>query len=636
VIILFNKQYMSIYKSNGRMEADPPQKLRESEMSFNDKAVKYEFEPIFEKPIGADFSLNGLVGERANANLHNWLLTAPIANPAMLQMFRDQERKPDRNLLPWSGEFVGKYLISAIQGWRISKDESLKHLIDTVVKELIDSQLQDGYLGPFTTDIRLVSDRWDAWGHYHWILAFLMYYEDTGYQPALDACCKACDLIHKTFVGTEQRMLSPEQNLAILHGACLLYAKIAEPRYLELAEWVIAELDKPGGCGYIEDALAGKEIQEFRARRWEGLHCIQGICEMGLITGDRKYQDAFKHIWWAMLKGDRHNTGGFTSSEACQGNPYDQGAIEVCCTVAWMALAIDMLRLTGNPLVADELELSLFNGILGAQHPSGRWWTYNTPMDGERKASAHDIVFQARAGSPELNCCSVNAPRGIGMITEWAVMSAKDGVVLNYYSPCSMSVQSPSGKKLAIIQETDYPKNGCIKIMLDMDSPERFTLHLRIPGWSKENSLTMNGESINNIKSGAYMSLSREWKKGDELTLQLDMSPHFWVGERELEGKTSIYQGPIVLTYDRYYNTMDPDEIPVLDAKNISIEPVSHSGWIQPFMLLKTQAKDGRDIFLCDYASAGVSGTPYRSWLRVDGLSPVEFSKQNPKRISKS
>jgi len=597
------------------------------------KTVQYKFEPAFEKNTKIDFKLDGIVGERANANLHNWLLTAPIANPAMLVMFRDQERKPDRNLLPWSGEFVGKYLISAIQGWRISKDESLKNLIDTIVKELIDSQLQDGYLGPFTSDLRLISDKWDVWGHYHWILAFLMYYDDTGYQPALDACCKACDLIHKTFVGTGQRMLSPEQNLAILHGACLLYEKVGDPKYLELAEWVIEELDKPGSCGYIEDALAGKEIQEFRARRWEGLHCIQGICEMALITGERKYQDAFKHIWWAMLKGDRHNTGGFTSSEACQGNPYDQGAIETCCTIAWTALTIDMLRLTGNPLVADELELSLFNGVLGAQHPSGRWWTYNTPMDGERRASAHDIVFQARAGSPELNCCSVNAPRGIGMITEWAIMSAKDGVVLNYYSPCSMSFQSPSGNKFAIIQETDYPKDGCIKIMLDTDVSERFTLHLRIPNWSKESSLEMNGKSVKGIKSGTYMSLSKEWKKGDEIILQLDLSPHFWVGERELEGKTTIYKGPIVLTYDRYYNAMDPDDIPTLDAKDIRLEPVEYAGWIKPFMLFKTIAKDGRELFLCDFASAGASGTPYRSWLNVEGLSPAGFSTQNPKRM---
>ena len=76
-----------------------------------------------------------------------------------------------------------------------------------------------------------------------------------------------------------------------------------------------------------------------------------------------------------------------------------------------------MLQLDRRPAnVADELELSLFNAILGAQHPYGRWCTYNTPMDGAREASAHTIVFQSRAGTPELNCCSVNGPRGLGLL----------------------------------------------------------------------------------------------------------------------------------------------------------------------------------------------------------------------------
>ena len=603
-------------------------------MNPNEHCIKLAIEPVFEKPTEAKFNFQGFVGERADANLNNWLIKAPVANPAMLQMFRDQERQPYRDLLPWSGEFVGKYLISAIQGWCISKDERLKELIDLVIGELIDSQSSDGYLGPFPSELRLTSDRWDVWGHYHWMQALLMYYQNTGFEPALEACCQAGDLIHRTFVGSGESMKSPEQNLAILHGACLLYEKTGQPQYLELAEWVIDDLDKPGQPGYISDALAEKEIQEFRGRRWEGLHCIQGICALGFITGTPKYHEVFTHIWWAMLKGDRHNTGGFTSGEACQGNPYHQGAIEICCTIAWIALTIDMLRLTGDSRIADELELSTFNGVLGAQHSSGRWWTYNTPMDGERKACAHDIVFQARPGSPELNCCSVNAPRGIGMLSEWAMMVAKDGAVLNYYGPGAITIPLPSGTLLSITQETEYPIGEKVKINIGLDNPENFTLYLRIPGWSRENHLLVNGEDAGTLSPGSYFSLNRKWKNGDTLELTMDLSPHFWVGEKELEGKTSIYRGPILLTYDRYFNSMDADDVPDLDARDLSGELVPWDGWLKPWMLFKFQAQDGSELFLCDFASAGASGTPYRSWLPVEAVSPVPFSQENPKRIS--
>ena len=96
-----------------------------------------------------------------------------------------------------------------------------------------------------------------------------------------------------------------------------------------------------------------------------------------------------------------------------------------------MALTVDALRLTGDPVAADELELSTFNGDARRPAPVGRWWTYNTPMDGVREASHHTIVFQARAGTPELNCCSVNGPRGLGMLSEWAVIQTDEGLAVS-------------------------------------------------------------------------------------------------------------------------------------------------------------------------------------------------------------
>ncbi|GIV20453.1 MAG: hypothetical protein KatS3mg023_2204 [Armatimonadota bacterium] len=78
--------------------------------------------PACEVPQQARFRLEGWIGERPQANLNQGLLTAPIANPAMLQMFRDRDCQPRRALVPWAGEFAGKYLLSAAIAARLRLD----------------------------------------------------------------------------------------------------------------------------------------------------------------------------------------------------------------------------------------------------------------------------------------------------------------------------------------------------------------------------------------------------------------------------------------------------------------------------------------------------------------------------------
>ena len=81
-------------------------------------------------------------------------------------------------------------------------------------------------------------------------------------------------------------------------------------------------------------ALDGRPVVEMPAHRWKALMTGRVLLRMYYITGEEHYRTAFKHIWENALHGDRHNTGGWTSGEGIQNNPYHQGAIETCCTVA--------------------------------------------------------------------------------------------------------------------------------------------------------------------------------------------------------------------------------------------------------------------------------------------------------------
>ena len=297
-----------------------------------------------------------------------------------------------------------------------------------------------------------------------------------------------------------------------------------------------------------------------------------------------------------------------------------------------MAITVDMLRLTGDPRAADELELSTWNAVLGAQNASGRWWTYNTPMDGDRTASAHHIVFQARAGTPELNCCSVNAPRGLGLLSEWAVMRADDGVAVNWYGPCRMRVAAPSGAPVTIEQETDYPLGGKVSIRVAPKRAEEFALRLRMPGWSPATRVTLNGRKIAEPEAGTWQIIERRWKRGDTVRLTFDMAPRLWVGERECEDRFSLYHGPVLLAYDPRFDEHDPRELPPLDLSGEPQDVPPPEIEPRPLLLKRWPAQGGGHVTLCDFAGAGAAGNTYVSWVRGRCPAPAPFSRENPLR----
>src|SRR4051794_38361684 len=113
-----------------------------------------------ERTVGGSISIGGLVGRRVAATQRSWIDTVPMTEPGILQMFRDRDvvdpvRGPaSRSLLPWSGEFAGKYLVSAVQFLALTGDSELRRRTAEFVAELISYQDVDGYLGVFERDAR--------------------------------------------------------------------------------------------------------------------------------------------------------------------------------------------------------------------------------------------------------------------------------------------------------------------------------------------------------------------------------------------------------------------------------------------------------------------------------------------------
>ena len=188
------------------------------------------------------FDLAGHTADYLAGVIDQWLMIAPDSNPAMLEMFHDRDRLPQRQMVPWAGEFAGKYLTSAVQVLRLTQDPALCHQIQKFVDALVELQAADGYLGPWSRGDRLTNSAanarwgstWDTWGHYHITLGLLMWHEESDDRRALACAVGIADLLCEKYMQKKRSPKRPrlvdtgntEMNLAVVHSLALLYRRL--------------------------------------------------------------------------------------------------------------------------------------------------------------------------------------------------------------------------------------------------------------------------------------------------------------------------------------------------------------------------------------------------------------------------
>ena len=555
-------------------------------------------------------------GRLAQNIIQHWLLGLRESNPAILDIFRDRDHEPYRDLLPWSGEFAGKYITSAYYIYKMTGDTELYDYISRFIAELITYQDQNGYLGCYCKASQLTGanshdphnpcQTWDSWAHYHIMYGLLMWYHETGRQEYFDVILRMAELFLVMYHRADKPLLDmgfSEANFAVYHLFALLYQETGNREYLAFARKIEKELTMEGGGNYINCALEGIEFYQCPKPRWESLHFIMGIAQMYRATGEEKYLTAARQIVHSILKTDVHNTGGFSTEEQAVGNPYINGVIETCCVVAFNALAFEVAMLTGEMELFDFLERSHYNAVMGSFSPSGRWSTYNTPMNGTKCANFHGISFQCRPGSPELNCCSVNAPRGASLIGQWAVMEQGEELYINCYEAFCAELQDGS----SITVRGDYPCNNSIQLCLDLSAKRK--VFLRIPAWSKHTETVCAGQHFA-PSAGTYFALELEGR--NDISLTLGWTPYIQQGEGDCAGKASIYVGPVLYAWDNGLNhAFSWENLPALSLQEVEKLVPQRDAKRRIALHLHNGA------VLTDFYHAGDGGSEYVTWLTV-------------------
>ena len=596
--------------------------------------------------------IEGYLGKRINQCINNRIVIQNV--DTLVNIFKTRQEQFKHG---YHGEFIGKWLAAAGLASTYQPNPLLAKKMQKAVDELISTKSAEGYINTYPMEDAFKV--WDVWIQKYVLLGLIAQYDATDNKAYLEAARGSADYMLKMMGPGKLNIeeYGPEihkggVNYSILEPIVLLYLRSGEKRYLDFANYIIDCWSKPGkyspqGARLLEKAMDGTPlVQSDFLHSYVYMSVFEGVCELYRATGEKKYIDAAIKAAEQIMQEELMIVGSVSNCEMWYGCARTQTTvlekpIETCATATWMKLCYQLLRLTGDPRWVDQMEISLYNALLGAMMPNGEWWSYDSPINGERVPS--------RVQGLDISCCVSSGPRGLLITPQWAAMTSGEGeLVMNLYSQGAYSFQLFDGKAVKIIQQTDYPVGGIVDMTVQPQKTSSFTLKLRIPEWSKQTVLKVNGEQVA-CKPGAYASVSRQWKSGDKISLELDMSGRI-IPAPSGSPDQAIMRGPIVLVFDNRLVAEETRSVWLLSYP-LDLDGLERSPYVAPrhnflpagkqgYIDLKLVDSDNKDIMMtfevpfkvrhntwwapmsknivmCDYASAGNQWSEnnyYRIW----------------------
>ncbi len=582
-----------------------------------------------EYPAVKNVEVKGYVGERISD-----CIARRVKGQDVNELVEPFRHRTESRL--WQSEFWGKWMLGAISSYEYTHDWELYEKISEAASLLMETQSPDGYIGNYSPEHQL--QEWDVWGRKYTALGLLAWYDLSGDRRALKAARRLIDHL-MTQVGEGKTDIVATGNYrgmassSILEAVVSLYRHTGDPSYLDFARYIVRQWETPEGPELISKAIAGIPVasrfphpekwfsRENGQKAYEMMSCYEGLLELYKIDGDPTCLSAIEKTVASIINDEINIAGSGSSFECWYGGKPRQylptyHTMETCVTFTWMQLCFRLLRHTRDSSYGDLIERAMYNALMASLKDDASQIAKYSPLEGWRSEGEEQCGMH-------INCCNANGPRAFSMIPK--VMYDVDGrcIHVNLYAPSEADIILTQKERLHLRQTTDYPVSDLIKIEIDTPRPVRCAIAVRIPGWSENVSVAVNGEEIKDIIQGHYLTLEREWKSGDSIHVRLDLRGRV-VREADC---LAIVRGPVVLSRDSRFNDGFVDEAVALVSGDgfVELTPLeSHDFSWMAFSVpmhvgtLLEHNRSPRLVHLCDFASAGNTwdrSLRYRVWL---------------------
>jgi hypothetical protein len=486
-----------------------------------------------------------------------------------------------------AGKFKGYYfndsdVFKVIEGAAYSlanhPDPERERYLDDVIAKIAAAQEPDGYL--YTARTLCGPDymppggkeRWSDMGGGHELYnvghlyeAAVAHFQATGKRTLLEVAIKNANLVATVF--GPGRKTSPCGHPEVEIGLVKLYRATRDEPYLRLAKFFIDMRGRAEGRGlYGEYAQDHRPILEQTAAVGHSVraaYLYAGVADVAALTGDARYVQAIDRLWEDVVTRKMYLTGGIGARGGSEGfgDDYElpnlSAYAETCAAIANALWNQRMFLLHGEARYVDVLERVIYNGFLSGVSLFGDRFFYPNPLESLKGAR--------RSPWFECACCPANVVRFVPSIPGYAYAWRGDDLYVNLFMGGRAEIKTDHNQ-VQLTQITRYPWDGAVLIEVDLPQPATFAVHVRIPGWARNQpvpgdlyrnltpaterpTLKVNGQPAEISLDKGYARLLREWKSGDRIELDMPMPVRRVVAHEKVaadRGRVALERGPLL------------------------------------------------------------------------------------------
>lgn len=465
-------------------------------------------------------------------------------------------------------------------------DAKLKQYIDSVLDIVAAAQESDGYLytartiNPEHPHGWAAHKRWAAEEHAshelynlgHMVDAACAHYQATGSDKFLNIAKRYADCVIRE-VGAKdgQACVVPGHQIAEM-ALARLYVLTGEQKYLDEAKFLLDYRGKTTVKNvYSQSDKPVVDQTEAWGHAVRAGYMYAGMADVAALTGDEAYLKAIDAIYDNIVSKKYYITGGVGARHQGEafGADYELPNLtsynETCAAISMVYLFHRMFLLHGDAKYIDCMERTLYNGVISGMSVDGGRFFYPNPLSSDGKYKFNADGTTERQPWFGCACCPSNLCRFIPSFPGYMYAVKDSKLYVNLFAGNTATIQV-SGKDVTLSQETNYPWDGDITIKVEKTKAKTFEMMIRIPGWVDRQpvpsdlyrfsddvlgsySVKVNGQEVKAERTMGYLSVNRQWKKGDVVTIHFDMPVRTVKANMHVtddRGRIAVERGPLV------------------------------------------------------------------------------------------